>query len=235
MTKRLAIMFDLDGTLVDTETIHAEAESKLLNGFGVNITPEEISRKYAGVPTEDYIEKIVNFSSPLDELLLKKNQIINDLLEKKGIHPIQGMPELVKCLSDLNIPIFIVSSSSLKWIRKCLDVPFQINGEDHSYGEYFNFNFISCSEVQKSKPAPDVFLEAKKRMQKRYNFLKSDNTRWIAIGDSVTDMQGALNASMKALVLWKFEDEFVKNDNVAVFSNSEKLIAYIDNMVMSVE
>ena len=39
MTRRLAIIFDLDGTLVDTETIHAEAESKLLNDFGIKITP----------------------------------------------------------------------------------------------------------------------------------------------------------------------------------------------------
>ncbi len=64
MKKRLAIIFDLDGTLIDTEIIHAEAETRLLNDLGVKTTPEEISRRYAGIPTEVYIEKIANYSSP---------------------------------------------------------------------------------------------------------------------------------------------------------------------------
>ena len=49
MTRKLAIIFDLDGTLVDTEAVHAEAESKLLNDFGIKISSEEITRKYAGI------------------------------------------------------------------------------------------------------------------------------------------------------------------------------------------
>lgn len=235
MTIRLAFIFDLDGTLVDTETIHAEAESKLLNGFGIKITPEEITRKYAGIPTESYIEKIVNHNGSLDKLISKKNQIMHDIVREEGIHPINGMPELINYLSSLSIPIFVASSSDLEWIQKCLDAPFQINGKNYSYGHYFKLNFISCSEVKKPKPAPDVFWEGKKRMQKQYSFLNDVNVEWIVVGDSLADMEGALNAKMKAFIWGKFEDGLIKNNNATVFSTPEKLVAHIENIVKDVK
>lgn len=58
MIKKLAVIFDLDGTLVDTESVHAEAESVLLRDLGVNMAPGEITRKCAGISTESYIEKL---------------------------------------------------------------------------------------------------------------------------------------------------------------------------------
>ena len=235
MTRRLAIIFDLDGTLVDTETIHAEAESKLLNDFGIKITPKEITRKYAGIPTESYIEKIVNYNGSLDKLISKKNQIMHDIVCEKGIHPIHGMPELVSYLSSLSIPIFVASSSSLEWIQKCLDTSFQINGKNYSYGYYFKLNFISCSEVKNPKPAPDVFLEGKKRMKKQYSFLNDVNVEWIVVGDSLADMEGALNAKMKAFIWGKFESKLIKNDNAKVFSTPEKLAVHIENIVKGVK
>lgn len=234
MTRKLAIIFDLDGTLVDTEAVHAEAESKLLNDFGIKISSEEITRKYAGIPTERYIEKIIKHNGSLDKLVLRKDQIMRDMLRDKGICPVHGMPELVNYLSSLNIPIFVASSSGLEWIQKCLDSSFKLDGKKHSYGYYFKLNFISCSEVKNPKPAPDVFLEVKKRMQKQYSFLNDANVEWIVVGDSLADMEGALNAKMKALIWGKFKDKLIKNENVIIFSTPEKLVAYIKNIVKDI-
>ena len=157
------------------------------------------------------------------------------MVREKGIHPIHGMPELVSYLSSLSIPIFVASSSSLEWIQKCLDASFQIDGKNYSYGYYFKLNFISCSEVKNPKPAPDVFLEGKNRMQKQYSFLNDVNAEWIVVGDSLADMKGALNANMKAFIWGKFEDKLIKNDNATVFSTPEKLSAYIKNIVKDVK
>lgn len=235
MLKRIAIIFDLDGTLVDTEIIHAEAESRLLDTLGVKITPEEITRNYAGIPTENYIKKVANCKKSLVELILEKNQIMNDLVYEKGIHPISGMPKLISCLSESGVPIFLASSSDLEWIKRCLNASFQIDDEIYSYGDYFKCNFISCLEVSNPKPAPDVFMEAKKRMQNEHGFLEGANARWIVIGDSLIDMECAFNADMEAFILGKFKVAVAKKNHAMIFSTSEKLADYIKNMIKGIK
>lgn len=235
MLKRIAIIFDLDGTLVDTEIIHAEAESRLLDALGVKITPEEITRNYAGIPTENYIKKVANCKKSLVELILEKNQIMNDLVREKGIHPIFGMPKLVSYLSESGVPIFLASSSNLEWIKRCLNASFQIDDETYSYGDYFKCNFISCSEISNPKPAPDVFMEARKRMQNEHDFLRDANARWIVVGDSLVDAEGAFNANMEALIWGKFKERLIKDGNAMVFSAPEKMANYIKNMIRDIK
>ena len=227
MVRRFAIIFDLDGTLVDTETIHAKAESKLLSDLGIIMTPEEITHKYAGIHTESYIEEITNHKKPLNELMSRKNRIIDKAINEMGMRPILGMPELVDYVSGLDVPIFVASSSDSEWIRKCLSASFEINNRVYSYGYYFKNNFISCSEVHNHKPSPDVFLEAKKRMKKQHAFLNNDDIEWIVVGDSLVDMEGALKAKMKAFIWGNFKKSLNKNTNVAIFSTSEKLAEHV--------
>jgi beta-phosphoglucomutase-like phosphatase (HAD superfamily) len=231
MKRKIAVIFDLDGTLVDTEKIHAEAESKLLSKLGIKITPQKITQKYAGVSTESYIEKIAKYKKSLGDLMSEKNQIINDIVEKNGIYPIVGMPDFIKYLNLFKIPIFIASSSGTEWIKKCLDVTFEVNNKLFSYGDYFNNNFISSLEVKNVKPSPDIFLEAKKRMLKKYSITKDVNIDWIVIGDSLADGNGGINAGMKAFIFGRFEKEFRKNNEIIIFSTPQKLIKYIKGLL----
>lgn len=235
MLKKIAFIFDLDGTLVDTEIIHAEAESRLLGALGIDIAPEEITRDYAGIPTENYIKKITNCNKSINELILEKNQIMNDLVREKGIHPISEMPKLISCLSESGIPIFLASSSGLEWIERCLNASFRVDGKTYSYGDYFKSSFISCSEVSNPKPAPDIFMEAKRRMQKKYDFLDDINVRWIVVGDSLIDADGAFSAGMEAFIFGESVSSIAGNNQVMAFSTSEKLAAYIKNIIKNIK
>jgi beta-phosphoglucomutase-like phosphatase (HAD superfamily) len=233
MTKaKMAVMFDLDGTLVDTETIQAQAESLLLLTFNIKISPEEISRKYAGIPTEKYIVEIAENRDSLSELMSKKNQIIREIITRKGIVPIAGMPELVMFLLLHKIPIYIASSSKNEWIQECLSAVFRLDGRTTSYGEYFSANYISGSEVVNPKPAPDIFLEAKKRMCKIHSELMDNNTKWIVVGDSMADMNSARAANFDALIFNVPQLDHINDEKCMVFSTPVELQEYLTKLIL---
>lgn len=70
------IIFDLDGTLYNTQHIYAEVESSLLAQKGISLSPEEITRRYAGTHTRKYFESLLGSAALADELLLQKREMI---------------------------------------------------------------------------------------------------------------------------------------------------------------
>ncbi|MBP6889869.1 MAG: HAD family phosphatase [Candidatus Moranbacteria bacterium] len=228
--KKFAILFDLDGTLVDTEILHAEAESKVLGDLGIHISPEEITRTYAGIPTESYIRELGDQKESTEDLMIKKRRILEALVRQVCIRPVPGMPGLISYLKNLEVPMFVVSSSDRTWIRKCLATTFVVDHEEHSYRDYFGENFISGSEVANPKPAPDVFMEAKRLMLGTNESLKSEDVEWIVVGDGLADMVGARSANMKALILGVLQDKPIDDKKTMFFSSSTELMTYIKNM-----
>jgi beta-phosphoglucomutase-like phosphatase (HAD superfamily) len=70
-----AVIFDMDGVISDTQKLHSKVESDILSRFGINISPDEITFRYAGVKTKEFFkdlltDKGVVFS--LDELIEEK-------------------------------------------------------------------------------------------------------------------------------------------------------------------
>ncbi len=227
MTKKLAFIFDLDGTLLDSEIIHARAESELVSRYGIILTPEQISTTYAGIPTETYIAEVVGNVKTSTELIKEKDLIVDEILRNEKIHPVAGMLKLIEHLYEKKVPIFIASSSSVEWIKRCLGLFFIENGRVQSYGDYFGSNFVSGSEVPNPKPSPDIFLEAKKRMQKAYKLDENIDVEWIVVGDSMADLNAASEASMLSYILNDFSEEFGGSNFVKFVSNGEEILHQI--------
>lgn len=229
--KKLAVLFDLDGTLVDTEVVHAQAESELLKRYGVSITPNQISSRYAGISTESYIGELVGYKVSIDDLISEKNQLMTTIVQREGINPIAGMPELVIYLHSNAVPFFIVSSSEILWIQTCLEASFQCNGQEFKYETYFKENYISCSEVPNPKPAPDIFLAAQQRMIAASQELDELKTNWLVIGDSLADLKGAVNANMDAVIWGNINDQLTQSNRVLIFSTPLELAAHVRSLV----
>jgi beta-phosphoglucomutase family hydrolase len=153
MTKKVkAVIFDMDGVLVDSEPLHIQTEKRMFRKMGLDISDEEHAG-YMGTATDVMWKQIISKRNlPLDIAEITDRTIREGLpffysLEK--IDPMPGLIDLLEKLKEKNIPMAVASSSDPETIRVIL--------EKSGLEKYFHYA-VSSSEAGKSKPEPDVFL-----------------------------------------------------------------------------
>ena len=148
-----AMLFDMDGVLVDSEPIHFAGRQRTLKRYGIDISAEELSN-YTGILAKPFLRDIAEkrgVNIPIDEAAEFIPVDFNTEFESRKIEPIEGIKILLENLAAKNIPMAIASSSSPQLIRKMIK---RLDIE-----KYFTA-LISGHEVKQSKPAPDIYLKA---------------------------------------------------------------------------
>lgn len=151
-----AIIFDLDGTLVDSEPNYYKGDKQFLAEYGIDLT-EEMRSKYIGIGSQAMVEDIKdNFelNDSVENLVAKKNKYYVDIAQDNTM----VFPEMLKflqCLKKNNFPMAIASGSSPKIIEMILSMT--------NIKPYFDV-VLSAEEVKRGKPAPDIFIETAKRL-----------------------------------------------------------------------
>lgn len=157
MTQIKAVLFDMDGLMVDTEPLHLQAFNFALEKFGKHLTEEENTKRYIGTPdTEGAKDMVVRFNLPISvsEFLKVKQDKSRELLSGHLI-PEPGLIELLDNLKEGGYKVAIASSSSLENIKaivKNLGVEDKID------------QLASAEEAERGKPAPDVYLLAAEKL-----------------------------------------------------------------------
>lgn len=191
-----AVIFDMDGVLSDTQKLHAQAQSKILEEYGVEMSPEEITRKYAGEPPGKLFREESPASDPM-EAYGKKQDILYELVDKKGVEPIEGSQKLVRELKE-NYKLGVASSSEPDFIQEVVD--------SLGLSEYFEV-IKSASEVPNGKPAPDVFLETADE-------LAANPEDCLVIEDGRSGMKGSTEAGMVCIGLVGEPGEYTAHETV---------------------
>jgi HAD superfamily hydrolase (TIGR01509 family) len=183
-----AVIFDMDGVLSDTQTLHARMESDLFRQFGIEISPAEISREFAGVPDEVMFpvvfkrhgEEVEN----VDALLEGKWQ---ELMERArgGVQPVPGSQELVETLAARGLRLAVASSSYRRFVELVLE---KLNLDSRFE------TVVTIDDVERGKPDPAIFLLAAER-------LGIQPTDCLVIEDSISGMVAAKRAGMKCVGL----------------------------------
>jgi len=191
------ILFDIDGTLIDTEKTIIKSWQKTLKDLLQIEPPAEDLFYVLGIPGSKAVEKYSN--SPQQSQLLLKTWEENDHQMFHYSKLFTGIESMLQQLKDTGITLGIVTSRTTAELQLVLD-KFDIK-------QYFD-TFITASKTKLHKPNPEPILKA-------IDTLKIDPKETLYIGDSIYDFQCARNAYVKfALASWgaKNNPEFSKVD-----------------------
>lgn len=177
-----ALIFDMDGVLIDSEPLHYDADMTLLPALGIHVEKTYLDR-YVGVTDPVMWRQIArDFSLQLDieEILQRQLDTKLRFLAQSDLQAIDGIAELIHSAHDRQIPMAIASSSSKDFIDAVID---KIGIGD------FIAQCVSGQEVAKSKPEPDIFLKAAA-------LLGEEALNCIVIEDSHNGVSAAKRAGM---------------------------------------
>ena len=191
MRRYKAVIFDLDGTLLDTLTDLAEGTNYALrvNGFPER-TLDEI-RRFVGNGARKLIERAVP-DGQIEAALEKVRQDFNVYYEihcKDHTGPYPGIMEMLQELVQQGYFLGVVSNKPDFAVQELIP-------------EYFPGIFVSVSGERQGvakKPAPDLIWEAMKN-------LHADSSEAVYVGDSEVDLEAAANAGIPCIsVAWGFK------------------------------
>ncbi|MBT2368172.1 HAD family phosphatase [Streptomyces sp. ISL-10] len=152
-----SVIFDLDGTLVDSEPNYYEAGRRVLASHGVTGFDWDEHTSFIGIGTRETLEILrarYAIDAPLDELLAAKNRIYLELA-RASTDVFPEMRKFVERLAADGVPTAVASGSS----RATIEAVLAGTGLDAHIGL-----IVSAEEVGRGKPEPDVFLEAARRL-----------------------------------------------------------------------
>ncbi len=176
------IIFDCDGVLIDSEWIASQVESEHLRELGIDLSTEEVSKRFSGVSAAAmYAELERDFGIVIPDTYEKnireriKQRFSTDLAPPKGLE---------KFLENRAHAVCVASNSPPDWVShglKCTGI--------HSY---FKNAIYTGQMVERPKPAPDLFLHA----ADQFNVSPED---CLVVEDSTHGIEAAMAANMTAI------------------------------------
>jgi HAD superfamily hydrolase (TIGR01509 family) len=173
------VIFDCDGTLVDSEIIACRVFPAVWSEMGVSMTEDFFLCNFVGVGSDAAIIKETMSRLPPDAMKIADQKFDEEL--RKSLQPVRGMREL---LSGLGCQTCVASNSSLGYVREALSIT--------ALDTFFGGRVYSAQQVKKPKPEPDLFLHVASE-------LGYSSEQCLVIEDSVSGVTAAKRAGMTAI------------------------------------
>lgn len=190
-----AVIFDLDGTLIDSMWMWKSIDIEYLQRFGIEM-PDDLQKCVEGMSfseTAEYFKSRFNLSDSLDQIKDDWNRMAWEKYEHE-VPLKEGVLEFLQYLKKTNRKIGIATSNSRELVYLVIN--------KLGIKEYFHSIRTSC-EVEKGKPSPDIYLLVAKDLQ-------VDPSRCLVFEDVVYGVMAGKNANMKVCAVY---DPYSKKDD----------------------
>lgn len=182
-----AVIFDMDGVLLDSEPLIREAAMRMFAEHGLTVQPEDF-RPFVGTGEDRFIGGVAEkYGFPLDPARDKARtyEIYADVVKGK-IEPLRGVPEFIEKARAKGLKLAVASSAD--------QIKIEINlGGIGIPMEAFDA-IVSGSDVTKKKPNPEGFLKAAEKLG-----VKPEEC--LVVEDAINGVQAAKAANMKCLAV----------------------------------
>jgi len=180
-----AVLWDMDGTLIDSEEFHWISWREALAKEGIAIAHEQFLASFGqrndsiipqwlgGAATPERVARLANL----------KEELYRDLVRTNGMQPLPGVAGWVHRLHEQGWLQAIASAAP----RRNIDVVLEALGAAHCFQ-----GIISAEDVRRGKPDPEVYLAAASQVGASAN-------RCIVVEDAVAGIEGARSAGMRSI------------------------------------
>ena len=213
-----AIIFDLDGTLLDTLADLADAGNAVLASLGLPQHPQDAYRYFVGLGIEELVRRMLPKDRCDDELVARTVGLTSAEYKRRWkdkTRPYEGIGEMLAGLARRGLPLCVLSNKPQVYTDLTVD-------------EFFPdrpFVFVRGARPEvPNKPHPAGALALAKELGVAPGSI-------IFVGDTATDMKTARGAGMLPVgVLWGFRDEAELRDNGArrIIARPDELLALLD-------
>lgn len=183
-----AVIFDMDGVLIDTEKHFLTTWQQAAHDLGVmEFGPEHalMLRSFASKFAEPATKEIFGEDFPYTEIRMRRRVLMEEVLKKYGIEKKPGVEEALKALREKGYKLAVATASDYERASRYLK---QVDLFDC-------FDEILCATmVENGKPYPDVYLYACEE-------LGEDPKDCIAVEDSPNGVTSAYRAGMKVIMI----------------------------------
>jgi HAD superfamily hydrolase (TIGR01509 family) len=180
-----ALVFDCDGTLVDSEAIHADALWHALREAGIHVEPRMLHDRFIGVDNPTILEWVTStLKAELPPDFDARMERHTHVAVGEKVRAITGANEVIHSFSEARVPLAVASNSSLRTVEAML--------RGVGLMSYFEGRIASRDKVQFPKPAPDIY-----RLAARMLGVAPESC--LAVEDSVPGIRSARTAGMSVI------------------------------------
>jgi len=199
-----AVIFDFDGTVVDSFEAHLESFRRTLLRFGIAVEDEEIYRRF-GKPARQILKETLpeKYHRYIDEIVKGKRAEFAETSREARVF--DGVEEILRYLKGRGVKVGLATSSDRKSVMRVL-IRFGLD-------RYFDA-ILSSEDVEEAKPNPRIFIKTAER-------LGAAPGECLVVGDSIFDVIAAREAGIRVVIVANnpYQIGEIKPQGVPIVSN----------------
>ena len=213
-----AIIFDMDGLMIDSERVTFECYQERLKDMNLTMD-EEFYKTLLGKPIKGIYQRFYDVYGndfPIENVIQDVHQLMAERFETEGVPAKKGLVELLHYLKDNNYKTIVATSSNRDRVDKIL--------AQAKITEFFD-DSICGDEVTKGKPNPEVFLKSCQKLG-----VNVDEA--IVLEDSEAGIQASYDANIKVICIpdMKYPEKQYEEKTFKILKDLTEVTAYLKSL-----